>query len=91
MVVLFVVDEAEDVQRVSEVDEAVGFVGFGVVLVSRQLQVVEVVLVVLLEIGKDLFVGVPARDVLDHQVGSSLLSSKDLLHVDWPSVVLARG
>lgn len=90
VVVNLVMDEAEHVQRVAEVDEAVGLVGLGIVFVSRQLQVVKVVLVVFLEIGQDFFVRVPARNILNHQVGPGLFAAQDLIHVNGASIVLAR-
>lgn len=73
-----------------EIDEAISLVClFGLLLVHRQSQVVEVILVILFKVCSDLSVGVSARDVLHHQVGSGLLTVQNLLQIDWASVILA--
>lgn len=77
--VLHILYELVNVEHVSEVDEAVGLVGLGVVVVHGQLQEVEVVLVVRFEVGSQLLVGIPARNVLNHKVSPSFLSSQDLV------------
>lgn len=48
------------------------------------------VLMVLLKVLLDLVVGISARDVSDHQVGSGFFSSEDLFKVNWPSIVLTQ-
>jgi len=75
---------------VPEIDEAISLVClFGLLLIHRQSQVVEMILVILLKVCSNLAVGVPAWDVLHHQVGSGLLTVQDLLQVYWSTIILA--
>lgn len=73
-----------------EIDEAISLVClFGLLLIHRQSQVVEMILVILFKVCSDLAVGVPARDVLHHQVGSGLLTVQNLLQIYWSTIILA--
>ena len=47
------------------------------------------ILVILFKVCSDLAVGVPARDVLHHQVGSGLLAAQNLLQIYWSTIILA--
>lgn len=47
------------------------------------------ILVILFKVCSDLAVGVPAGDVLDHQVGSGLLTVQNLLQIYWSTIILA--
>jgi hypothetical protein len=75
---------------VPEIDEAISLVClFGLLLIHRQSQIVKMILVILFKVCSDLAVGVPAWDVLHHQVGSGLLAVQDLLQVYWSTIILA--
>ena len=73
-----------------EIDEAISLVClFGLLLIHRQSQVVEMILVILLKVCSNLAVGVPAWDVLHHQVGSCLLAVQNLFQIYWSTIILA--
>jgi len=73
-----------------EIDEAIGLVRlFGLLLIHGQSKVVEMILVILFKVRSDLAIGVPARDILHHQVGSGLLAVQNLFQIYWSTIILA--
>lgn len=90
MIVFLVVDEVENEKHMSHVNKAVGLVRLLVMLVHREAEVVPVILVVLFEVLLNLVVAVSTWNVLHHDICSVFFSSKDLVEINWASIVVAR-
>lgn len=81
-------NEVIDIEHMPEINKAIASASlFWLLLVHRQSQIIEPVLMILLKVSPDLSVGVSARYVLDHQVGLYLFIVPNLIVINWASVV----
>lgn len=72
-----------------EVDEAIGLVCFvWLSVVHDQVEIIEAAFVIFFEVRFDIFFGVSAWYVSNHQVRSALISTHNFFAIDWTTVIL---